>query len=128
MMRVRFNEVALDRLLNSPTGDVGSHMKKIGLRILVGANSMAGQRTGALRKSLYMVHRRAGKYQYVEVGAKVRHAYFHHEGTKPHLILPDNGRILRFNVSGRVVYAKKVAHPGTRPNRFLTTPMRRALR
>lgn len=128
MADVRFDERALDRLLNQPSGDVGKHLRKIGLLIFAGANVMAGRKTGDLRRKMYMVQGRKGRYQHVEVGSKSRHAYLHHEGTKPHRITPENGRLLRFNVGGRVVYAKKVMHPGTRPNPYLTVPMRRHVR
>ncbi|MEU8870435.1 hypothetical protein AB0D24_04580 [Streptomyces javensis] len=40
-------------------------------------------------------------------------------GTRPHLIRPRHAKALRFEVGGRVVYAKLVRHPGTRPNDFL---------
>lgn len=45
-----------------------------------------------------------------------------HEGTDPHVILPRNGPYLVFwsAAAGRVVYAKRVMHPGTKPNRWLT--------
>lgn len=128
-VNVRFYEPVLDRWLNSPTGEVGRNlMKPIGLKILAGANAMAGVRTGDLRRRLYMKQGRRGRFQYVEVGSSSRHAHLHHEGTKRHQILPDNGRVLRFNVGGRVVYARKVNHPGTKPNPYLTVPMRRAVR
>ena len=128
MANVRFDEAALHRLLNSTTGPVGRHMRTIGLKIYAGATSMAGHRTGQLRRRMYVSQGTRGRYQYVEVGSKARHAYWLHEGTKPHRILPENGRLLRFNVGGRVVYARKVMHPGTRPNPFLTVPMRKAIR
>lgn len=49
-------------------------------------------------------------------------------GTRPHIIRPrrPNG-VLRFTVNGRVVYAKYVNHPGTRPNRFMIEALREAL-
>lgn len=125
---MHWDERALDRLLNHPTGAVGRHMKSIGLKILAGAHSMAGVRTGQLRRKLYMKQGRRGRFQYVEVGSTARHAYYHHEGTKPHQILPENGRLLRFNVGGKVVYARRVSHPGTKGTKYLTIPMRRAVR
>jgi hypothetical protein len=41
-------------------------------------------------------------------------------GTSPHPILPrkPNG-VLRFTMGGKVVYARSVQHPGTKPNPFL---------
>ena len=35
-------------------------------------------------------------------------------GTRPHLIRPRRGRVLRFEVNGRTVFAREVRHPGTR--------------
>lgn len=125
---VKFDEAAMYRLLVSPQGDVGRFMRRIGLKILAGAGTMSGVRTGDLRRRLYMKQGVRGRTQYVEVGSKSRHAYWHHEGTKPHLIVPENGRVLRFNVGGQTVYAKKVLRKGTRPNPYLVAPMKRAVR
>lgn len=127
-INIKWNEPALDRLLNQPSGPVGKHMKVIGLKILAGAHSIAGRDTGDLVRKLYMKQGRRGRFQYVEVGSTAKHAYYHHEGTKPHQIRPENGRLLRFNVGGHVVYARKVNHPGTRGTKYLTIPMRRAVR
>ena len=69
-----------------------------------------------------------GRVQYVAVGSKLPYAAAHHEGTRSHLITASTGRIMRFNVGGKVVYAQKVNHPGTKPNNYLTVPMRRAVR
>jgi hypothetical protein len=51
-------------------------------------------------------------------------------GTRPHLIFPRRNRPnphLRFTVNGRVVYARFVNHPGTRPNDFMIRALREAL-
>lgn len=51
-------------------------------------------------------------------------------GTRPHMIFPRRNRPnphLRFTVGGRVVYAKMVSHPGTRPNGFMIEALRQAL-
>lgn len=40
-------------------------------------------------------------------------------GTKPHEIRPKQGKALRFTVNGRVVYARVVHHPGTKPAHFI---------
>lgn len=50
------------------------------------------------------------------------------DGTRPHIIRPKNAKALRFRVGGRVVYAKVVHHPGTRPNPFLDRALRDVLR
>lgn len=49
-------------------------------------------------------------------------------GTRPHIIRPRReGGVLRFTVAGKVVYARYVMHPGTRPNDFLREALRAAL-
>lgn len=48
------------------------------------------------------------------------HNHFVEYGTKPHVIRPRRkGGSLRFVVKGKVVFAKRVNHPGTRPLKFL---------
>lgn len=44
-------------------------------------------------------------------------------GTKPHPIYPRNKKALRFTTGGRVVFARMVNHPGTKPNNFLMKAM-----
>lgn len=44
----------------------------------------------------------------------------HHDGTRAHVIRPRRAKVLRFVQNGRVRYAHRVWHPGTRPNRYLT--------
>lgn len=39
-------------------------------------------------------------------------------GTKPHIIVPRRAKVLAFSVGGQMVFAKRVSHPGTKPNRF----------
>lgn len=47
-------------------------------------------------------------------------AFFVMNGTAPHMIYPrKQGGVLRFTVSNRVVFARAVSHPGTKPNPFL---------
>ena len=65
-----------------------------------------------------MQHDRAAYGQMMKIGSDVRHALWHHEGTRPHAIV--GRRVLRFVKNGKVVFAHKVAHPGTRPNKYLS--------
>jgi hypothetical protein len=41
-------------------------------------------------------------------------------GTRPHIIVPKTKKALRFVGRGAVVFAKRVRHPGTRKNDFIT--------
>lgn len=123
-----FDNVGMHFLLDNPAGPTGRHLRKIGLFILRSGRKLAGRDTGRLRRSMYMRQHYRGRVQYVEVGAKVPYAYDHHEGTRRHTIRATPGRVMRFNVGGKVVYAKKVDHPGTKATKFLTTPMRIAVK
>lgn len=40
-------------------------------------------------------------------------------GTPPHIIKPSKKKALKFKTGGDTVFAKKVRHPGTRPNPFV---------
>lgn len=55
------------------------------------------------------------------------HTLFVHNGTRPHPITPRRrGGWLRFEVDGRVVYARRVNHPGYIGDPFLTKALRDA--
>jgi hypothetical protein len=52
---------------------------------------------------------------------------FVHNGTRKHIIRPKRaGGWLRFEVGGRVVFAREVAHPGNKANPFLANALRDA--
>lgn len=50
------------------------------------------------------------------IEAPTPQANYMEEGTQPHIIRPRRAKALRFHVGGRVVFAKMVRHPGTRPD------------
>lgn len=53
------------------------------------------------------------------------HTLLVHNGSRPHQIFPRRrGGRLRFVVGGRVVYARKVNHPGYAGNPFLTDALK----
>ena len=115
----------LDRLLNMPGGDVWRELETRGRLALAGAKAKVGVRSGELRSSIYMEHKRFGAVgQIITIGARAKHALMHHEGTRPHMIFPRERQILRFSDGGRVVYTRAVRHPGTRPNRYLSTQLK----
>ena len=128
MTFVIFHEAAIDRFLNSPSGEVGEYLRDKGNQIQMLAKGMVGVRTGALRSSIHLRHSRDSRGQYVKVGSQLPYAKMHHEGTKPHMIYPQRGQFLKFSKRGQVIYAHSVRHPGTRANKYLTTPMRQVIR
>lgn len=111
---------ALDYVVNNPQGDVGKWLRKRGHMMMMAAKAQVPTQTGKLRASISMIHDRGGRGQYVQIGSKLNYALYVHEGTRPHEIVPEQSKILRFSGGGRVVYTHKVEHPGTRPNKYLS--------
>lgn len=99
---------------------IARDLAKRGERLRLMAMRQAGKKTGKLAGSMrsnVSVDFRGIK---VEVGSNVKHALMHHNGTRPHIIVPKRARALRFMQRGRIRYAQRVLHPGTRANRYLT--------
>lgn len=119
-VNVKFYPGALDYVLNNPSGDVGLYLRKRGRLIVAAAKRQVGVETGRLQNSINFTHLRDGRSQYLWIGSKEAHALMHHEGTRPHVILPREAPILRFSSGSRIVYTRHVNHPGTRPNRYLS--------
>lgn len=124
IVKINWFDGELDKLLNQKDGDVGKYLTRKGNEILVSARARVGVRTGALRASLHMRHMRDPRGQQIWIGSNLRYALAHHEGTKPHVILPKSGKMLRFVSRGQVVYAHSVNHPGTKANRYLADALR----
>lgn len=110
----------LDKLLNSPSGDVGRYLAKVGEKIEAAAKRQVGVDTGALRASIHTRHTRHARGQQLKIGSELKHAYVHHEGTKPHMIYQDPTKMMRFVRKGQITYAHSVFHPGTKANRYLS--------
>ena len=123
-VKITFRSLPLDKLLNEPTGPVGRYLARKGAVIKAAARMQVGVKTGALRASINVTHRRAGPGQYIVVGSPLNYALLHHEGSRPHLIEAKAGGVLRFPSRGRIVHARRVVHPGTKPNRFLRDQLR----
>lgn len=70
--------------------------------------------TGALRDSVNPMAEQDGDViaAGAGAGAGLDYAKFLEYGTRPHEIVPKRARFLRFEVDGRIVYAKRVNHPG----------------
>lgn len=73
--------------------------------------------TGALRRSIYTLVEKRPLSGTVGVGEK--YGIFVELGTKPHVITPKRGRMLRFKINGQYVYARRVNHPGTKGLYFM---------
>lgn len=130
MSRTKINwyEPQLDILLKQPQGVVGRSLARRGNKVLNAARIQVGVDTGRLKASLKMTHDRSIRGQFVMVGSKLNYALMHHQGTRPHIITPNRSQVMVFANKGRVIYATRVNHPGTRANRYLTDNLYLALK
>ena len=123
--KIEFYESVLKLELRTPAGMVGRYMSGVGTELVNKARAQVGKKTGALARSIGMSVSGATYGVKLSVYARDKNAFRHHEGTRPHVILPKNpGGVLIFGKGGRVVKTKRVMHPGTKPNRFLSDQLR----
>lgn len=110
-------------MLREESGEVGQFMYTVVKRVDRQAKQQVGVETGAVKASIkYSVRTAPGGFLGT-VEATDPKSLMHHQGTDPHVIVPKKAKTLRFHSRGRIVYAKIVRHPGTKPNRFLTDSM-----
>ena len=126
MARVRLDRGQLARVIQ---GEARRTINERAQQVLNRAKVLAPVDTGRLRAS--------GKIRYSSLFSfrpkatvifDTDYAAFVNDGTRPHVIRPRNKQVLRFTVGGRVVFAKVVHHPGTRPNPFLDRALSETLR
>ena len=122
---VRLNEKGLYSVLQSERGPVARHIRVLGKQVEILAKSLAGVRTGRLKRSIKMSRDRTvtGKYA-VLIGSDVRHALVHHQGARPHIIKAKSGGTLVFRGRSGTVFTKSVNHPGSDANRYLVNALR----
>lgn len=114
------DRVGWTREFESVGGLVGRDLSKRGRRLERLARRDVGVKTGRLRNSIISITSVDYRGLHVTVGSNNRIAYLHHEGSRAHEIRPRRAPILRFVQNGRIRYAHRVWHPGTKPNRYLT--------
>lgn len=110
-------------------GSVLADLERRMMRVRDGARAQVGRRTDRLARSIRMRSNASPRSVYVDVeagGSGIDYTMAHHDGTRPHVIRAKRARAMRFEWRGRIVFATKVNHPGTRPNRFLTDNLYRA--
>jgi hypothetical protein len=132
---VVINPTALQHLLQGQDGPVVRDLLRRANRVKDRAQKLVGvydpppagpvrlRRPGTLRDSIVVRLARGGTWGVTAiVGSNDPIALWHHEGTVAHLIVPRRRKWLAFYWKrvGAVVFAKRVNHPGTRPNRYLT--------
>lgn len=98
-------------------------------RVATTARQIAPERTGNLKRLIKADPvRRVGPWALASgVSSLARYSAPVHEGARPHVIRPRVARALRFEINGRVVFARRVNHPGNRPNPFLSNAVHRVV-
>ncbi|WP_144070238.1 hypothetical protein [Nonomuraea indica] len=126
-----WNEPQVYWLLKSYEGPVGRHMGVLGEKVKIGAQRRApvspagsdGRPRGYLRSKIRWDRGRDVIGQYVDISSPARTVHgepvglFMEVGTRAHVIRPrnPNGWLRWVGSDGKVHFAKKVNHPGTRP-------------
>ena len=124
-VRLIVDGAELAYVLRSPQGPVARCVIERGTRVQRGAQVRCPVRTGRLKASIVKRPQIIGGEFCIAVVAAVDYAYFVHEGTEPHEIVPRKGKVLAFYWAGgptgaHVYFFKRIHHPGTKPNRFLS--------
>lgn len=111
--------------LQTPAGGLWRWMETRGNKAVLGAKRSVGVRTGSLRDSIHKRHLSNFTGQYLWIGSNKSYALAHHEGTRPHTITPNPpNTLLKFRSGTRVIHTPIVNHPGTKPNRYLSSQLR----
>jgi len=102
-------------------GIVVPRMEALGHRIDANARGRVPVRTGELSRSIGHRTFRRGSQAILREQATAPHARYYHDGTGPHESRARNAKALRFYwpKAGRVVYFKRVQHPGFAGKPFL---------
>lgn len=129
-MRIVWNEPNVRFLLKSPYGAVGRDLFQRAIRVERAARRQVGVKTGKLRSSITVKNQTLTTYgQKYAVGSDLSYALLHHNGSRRHVILPVRAQnLVFFSKTGKLVVTNKVNHPGTKPNRYLTDNLFRAIR
>lgn len=75
-------------------------------------------RTGMLERSIAVKLEPTNARVFLDRNV-ARYSGWVHEGTAPHMIFPNKRKALRWVGPNGFVFAKKVRHPGTKPDQFL---------
>lgn len=113
--------------INDGGGPIVRDLMRRATNVQAGARRQVGKQTRNTERSIRKVAGQDGRGPFVAVvagdqtdGGRV--AYWHHEGTDPHIIRPRRRKALRWpdaSAPGGVRFGRVVHHPGTRPNRYL---------
>lgn len=122
---IKIDERGMFSVLESQRGPVARHIRALGQEVTVVAKSLAGVKTGRLKRSIKMTRDRRGKQYAVLVGSDLRYALVHHQGARPHIITPKKpGGLLVFRGKRGLIVTTSVRHPGHAANEYLVNALR----
>lgn len=125
--RVVIDRAAVQKVFRSRDGDVNKMMRRFANDARTEARNLADQRltqhTGRYRRS---IKARVVAPTRVELEADVPYALVIEKGSRRHLIVPRRARVLAFEVNGRMVFAMRVHHPGTKAQNILRDAVKEA--
>lgn len=110
---------AVHRMLDGPTGPVAWNLNRRGQRVAKRARQLA---PGSMKRKI-SVNTESG---HVRIECSHPATLFVINGTRRHFIRRGKapGKILKFKMGGRTVFARWVNHPGNKPNNFLLKALR----
>lgn len=101
----------------------GAHLQALGLAeyFLTVIKARTPRQTGETAKSWTIHYHKTGDSITWEISpdGKEDIVTFLEFGTKPHVIAPDRGGVLVFEIEGKTIFARYVFHPGTKPLGFV---------
>jgi hypothetical protein len=126
--KIIIDSKALDNMLRGPNGEVVRDLIRRAEMLQRLAKDQCGfgkgnDPHGHLRDSIVKRVMSGGQNPQVMVGSSHPIAMIHHEGTRAHLIEPKSASVLAWedgSAVGGMRFARRVNHPGTKPNRYLT--------
>ncbi len=105
-------------------GGIVRTLREYGAAILPILKRFTPVRTGRLRNSTRFQIIGAGLLMRLMIrqGAKTKEGEFYGHivrgGSRPHVILPRVAKALVFKIGDRTIFARRVNHPGTKPNQY----------
>lgn len=121
--RVTIHPGAYQQLLADDSSGVLREMMRRGQNVLAEMYRQVPTDTGLLAATLRLQARTPGGGYGVVVAAGqdgvTDYLGYILDGTPPHVIRPRRKKALRFVAGGRVVFSKRVNHPGTAANNFI---------
>jgi hypothetical protein len=108
---IRRNGLMIDRTLEQAGRFAGDHVKSF--------SKFKRQSADSLKDATKHKLIRLSSGRKLRISSPKKHALFIEHGTRPHVIRPRRAHMLKFMWRGKLTFARKVNHPGTRPYRFL---------